>query len=377
GRPAPAAAARRAGRRARDEGDGRPRRAPGAGAGPVQRHDAAGRPRHGAGDAGLRPHLRPRLREDADRGGAGRDPPERDGDPGLPGGGGELMSPLLEVSGLRAGYGRLPVIFGIDLTVEEGEIVALLGLNGAGKTTTLRAISGMIPVMAGTVRFGGEDITGAKAERITRQGLLHVPEGRGIFPNLRVDESLRLAAALAKLDGPEAGRRVEEALATFPSLERRRGQAAGTLSGGEQQMLALARALIWRPRLLMVDEMSQGLAPAIVDRLFEIVSAFRDNGTALILVEQFVTRALAVADRAYVVEKGEIGYSGTAAALAADEEFVRSSYLGDTSTPEPVATAVAGAPPNVRHRDLMTEVNVSLPPALLRGLEERAERDGL
>jgi len=298
------------------------------------------------------------------------------------------VSPLLDVSGLRAGYGRLPVIFGIDLTVEEGEIIALLGLNGAGKTTTLRAISGMIPVMAGTVRFGGEDITGAKAERITRQGLLHVPEGRGIFPNLRVDESLRLAAALAKLDGAEAGRRAEEAFATFPSLERRRGQAAGTLSGGEQQMLALARALIWRPRLLMVDEMSQGLAPAIVDRLFEIVSAFRDNGTALILVEQFVTRALAVADRAYVVEKGEVGYSGTAAALAADEEFVRSSYLGaeDPGTPrtpgstsEPVATAVAGAaaPPDVRHRDLMTEVNVSLPPALLRGLEERAERDGL
>ncbi len=300
------------------------------------------------------------------------------------------MAPLLEVSGLRAGYGRLPVIFGIDLTVEEGEIVALLGLNGAGKTTTLRAISGKIPVMAGTVRFGGEDITGKHAERITRKGLLHVPEGRGIFPNLRVDESLRLAAALAKLDGPEAGRRVEEALATFPSLERRRGQAAGTLSGGEQQMLALARALIWRPRLLMVDEMSQGLAPAIVDRLFEIVSAFSDNGTALILVEQFVTRALAVADRAYVVEKGEIGYSGTAAALAADEEFVRSSYLGSGdpgtprtpgSTPEPVGTAVgrAGArqEPDVRHRDRMTDVNVSLPPALLRGLEERAERDGL
>jgi ABC-type multidrug transport system ATPase subunit len=172
-----------------------------------------------------------------------------------------------------------------------------------------------------------------------------------------------------------AGRRVEEAFATFPSLERRRSQAAGTLSGGEQQMLALARALIWKPRLLMVDEMSQGLAPAIVDRLFEIVGAFRDNGTALILVEQFVTRALAVADRAYVVEKGEIGYSGTAAALAADEEFVRSSYLGDTSEPAPVG---AGAPaPRVRSRDLMTDVNVSLPPALLRGLEERAERDGI
>jgi len=286
---------------------------------------------------------------------------------------------LLEVSGLRAGYGRLPVIFGIDLTVEEGEIVALLGLNGAGKTTTLRAISGMVPVMAGSVRFGGDDITGQPAERITRRGLLHVPEGRGIFPNLRVDESLRLAAALAKLDAAEVTSRVEEAYTTFPSLERRRGQAAGTLSGGEQQMLALARALIWRPRLLMVDEMSQGLAPAIVDRLFEIVKTFRDNGTALILVEQFVTRALAVADRAYVVEKGEIGYSGTAAALAADEEFVRSSYLGDTSEPEPVgASAGAGGPaPRVRSRDLMTDVNVSLPPALLRGLEERAERDGL
>ena len=287
---------------------------------------------------------------------------------------------LLEVSGLRAGYGRLPVVFGIELTVEEGEIVALLGLNGAGKTTTLRAISGMIPVMDGSVRFGGADITGQPAERITRRGLLHVPEGRGIFPNLRVDESLRLAAALAKLDSAEANRRVDDAYTTFPSLERRRTQAAGTLSGGEQQMLALARALIGRPRLLMVDEMSQGLAPAIVDRLFEIVKAFRDNGTALILVEQFVTRALAVADRAYVVEKGEIGYSGTAAALAADEEFVRSSYLGHSSAPEPAAVGPASASvssPNGRHRDLMTDVNVSLPPVLLRGLEERAEREGI
>jgi branched-chain amino acid transport system ATP-binding protein len=288
-----------------------------------------------------------------------------------------MAAPLLEVQGLRAGYGRLPVIFGIDLTVAEGEIVALLGLNGAGKTTTLRAISGMIPVLGGRVTFGGEDVTGQPAERIARRGLLHVPEGRGIFPNLRVDESLRLAAALAKLDSAEATRRVDEAFETFPSLDRRRTQAAGTLSGGEQQMLALARALIWRPRLLMVDEMSQGLAPAIVDRLFEIVGTFRDNGTALILVEQFVTRALAVADRAYVVEKGEIGYSGTAAALAADEEFVRSSYLGDTAEPAPVSAPASTAGPRVRARDVLTDVNVSLPPALLRGLEERAEREGL
>src|SRR2546422_10335677 len=154
---------------------------------------------------------------------------------------------LLEVEGLRSGYERLPVIFGIHLTVSEGEIVALLGLNGAGKTTTLRAISGMIPVLGGRVSFGGEDVTGRTAERIARRGLIHVPEGRGIFPNLRVDESVRLAAALAKLDSAEANRRVDDAYTTFPSLERRRTQAAGTLSGGEQQMLALARALIGRP----------------------------------------------------------------------------------------------------------------------------------
>jgi branched-chain amino acid transport system ATP-binding protein len=252
------------------------------------------------------------------------------------------MTTALEVKGLRAGYGRLPVIFGIDLTVDEGEIVALLGLNGAGKTTTLRAISGMIPVLGGTVRFNGKDITGRPAERIARLGLIHVPEGRGIFPNLRVDESLRLAAALAKLEPAEAERRIGQAYETFSSLERRRTQSAGTLSGGEQQMLALARALIWRPRLLMVDEMSQGLAPAIVDRLFEIVGAFRDNGTALLLVEQFVTRALAVADRAYVVEKGEIGYAGPAADLAADDEFVRSSYLG---ADEPERLRIPGLEP--------------------------------
>ena len=286
---------------------------------------------------------------------------------------------LLEVNSLRAGYGRLPVVFDIELEVGEGEIIALLGLNGAGKTTTLRAISGMIPVMAGSIRFAGEDIAGQPPERIARRGLLHVPEGRGIFPNLRVDESLRLAAALAKLNSAEINRRVEEAYVTFPSLERRKTSAAGTLSGGEQQMLALARALIWQPRLLMVDEMSQGLAPAIVDRLFDIVRAFRDRGTALILVEQFVTRALAVADRAYVVEKGEIGYSGTAAALAADEEFVRSSYLGAGAVEAPAGPEAArvSTATLARQRDTLTELNVSLPPALLRGLEERAERDGL
>jgi branched-chain amino acid transport system ATP-binding protein len=168
---------------------------------------------------------------------------------------------LLEVEGLRAGYGRLPVIFGVHLEVGEGEVVALLGLNGAGKTTTLRAISGMIPVMGGKVRFDGKDIAGLPAEQIARRGLLHIPEGRGIFPSLRVDESLRLAAAMAKVPAAEARSRFEEIYTTFPRLAERGSQAAGTLSGGEQQMLALARALMWRPKLLMIDEMSQGLAP--------------------------------------------------------------------------------------------------------------------
>jgi branched-chain amino acid transport system ATP-binding protein len=286
---------------------------------------------------------------------------------------------MLDAAGVNTYYGDSHILQGVDLRIPAGRALGLLGRNGMGKTTLIRSLMGYVPMAAGKVAWSGRDVSGWPPEKMARLGIGYVPEGRGIFPNLRVDESLRLSAALAKLDAAEAGRRVDEAFATFPSLERRRSQAAGTLSGGEQQMLALARALIWKPRLLMVDEMSQGLAPAIVDRLFEIVGAFRDNGTALILVEQFVTRALAVADRAYVVEKGEIGYSGTAAALAADEEFVRSSYLGDTSEPAPVgAAAAAGAPgPRVRSRDLMTDVNVSLPPALLRGLEERAERDGL
>ena len=238
------------------------------------------------------------------------------------------MAPLLEVSGLRAGYGRLPVVFGIELTVEEGEIVALLGLNGAGKTTTLRAISGMIPVMEGSVRFGGADITGQPAERITRRGLLHVPEGRGIFPNLRVDESLRLAAALAKLDSAEANRRVDEAYTTFPSLERRRTQAAGTLSGGEQQMLALARALIGRPRLLMIDEPSLGLSPVLVEELYDRLRLLNQaEGLTVLLVEQYVDLALEAAAHAYVLEKGEIVLQGPARELHSHPEVV-SAYVG-------------------------------------------------
>jgi branched-chain amino acid transport system ATP-binding protein len=277
---------------------------------------------------------------------------------------------LLEVEGLRAGYGRLPVIFGVHLEVGEGEVVALLGLNGAGKTTTLRAISGMIPVMGGKVRFDGKDIAGLPAEQIARRGLLHIPEGRGIFPSLRVDESLRLAAAMAKVPAAEARSRFEEIYTTFPRLAERGSQAAGTLSGGEQQMLALARALMWRPKLLMIDEMSQGLAPTVVNRLMETVSAFKAAGTAIVLVEQFVSQALEVSDRAYVIEKGEVAYSGSAAVGAADDDFVKGSYLGDASLEQ---AAVAGDGLRVT---ALADMNVPLPPALIRGLHERADQEG-
>jgi branched-chain amino acid transport system ATP-binding protein len=276
---------------------------------------------------------------------------------------------LLEVRGLRAGYEGIPVVFGVDLDVDEGEIVALLGANGAGKTTTLRAVSGMVPLMAGTVRFGGEDVSRRPAERITRGGLLHVPAGRGIFPSLTVGDTLRLAAALAGLSAADAQRRIAEAEATFPRLAERTGQTAGTLSGGEQQMLAMARGLIAQPRLLMVDEMSQGLAPTIVAELFAVLHRFTEQGIAVLLVEQFVGQALELASRAYVLEKGEVTFSGTAAQLAADEEFVRGSYLGDVdATPAASADSPAG---------LAEQLTVSLPPVLIRSLQERAEREGV
>jgi branched-chain amino acid transport system ATP-binding protein len=250
------------------------------------------------------------------------------------------MTPLLAVRGLRAGYGGIPVLFHLDLEVGEGEIVALLGANGAGKTTTLRALSGMIPPMAGSVALDGETVSGRPAQRLARMGIVHVPEGRGIFPTLEVDETLRLAAAMAGLPRRAVTAAVDEVYATFPRLAARRGQAARTLSGGEQQMLALARGLVHRPRLLMIDEMSQGLAPTVVDALFALVAELPARGVSLLVVEQFVSRALSLASRAYVLEKGEVSYAGSAATLAGDEAFVRGSYLGNTSAP-PVAGGVS------------------------------------
>ncbi|HEV2685395.1 MAG TPA: ABC transporter ATP-binding protein, partial [Actinomycetota bacterium] len=236
---------------------------------------------------------------------------------------------LLETRSLRTGYEGIPVVFGIDMEVNEGEVVALLGSNGAGKTTTLRAISGMIKPMSGDITFNGRHIGGMAAEKIARSGLIHVPQGRGIFPSLGVEESLRLAAAMAKVPRGEVQAGLDEAYGMFPRLKERRTQAAGTLSGGEQQMLTLARGLISKPKLLMLDEMSQGLAPSLVADLFQIVAKFPERGLSVLLVEQFVGQALAVANRAYVLKKGEIEYEGSAEKLAKDEDFVRASYLGE------------------------------------------------
>ncbi len=281
-----------------------------------------------------------------------------------------MSGTLLEARGLRTGYGRLPVVFNVDLEVKEGEIVALLGANGAGKTTTLRALSGMLPLMAGEVCLDGTSMKGSTPDTIARAGVIHIPQGRGIFPNLRVDETLRLACAMAGIRRAEADARVAEMYDVFPRLYERRTQLAGTLSGGEQQMLAIARGLIMKPRLLMIDEMSQGLAPTIVQSLFNIVRALPEQGVSVLIVEQFVTHALAVASRAYVLEKGEVAHTGDAAVLAADESFVKGSYLGGAGTD---AVDVNGA------TDLRFDDTADLPlyaDGLLERIEDRAAQEG-
>ena len=283
--------------------------------------------------------------------------------------------PLLEVKSLAAGYGGLEVIREVNLTVRPGEVVACIGANGAGKTTTLRAISGMIHARRGRITFADRDVTGSPAERITRMGLVHIPEGRGLFPSISVEDTLRLVSNTA-------GREVELAPAfdLFPRLRERRNQVVGTLSGGEQQMVALARAILSEPRLVMIDEMSQGLAPTVVRQLFDIIRVFREKGIAVLLVEQFVESALDVADRAYVFEHGTIGLSGEASELRSDRKLVAGSYLG-TGADDASAIAVANGNGNGHsngHLDpaLMEIVAVRVPARVKRALEQRAESEG-
>jgi branched-chain amino acid transport system ATP-binding protein len=231
----------------------------------------------------------------------------------------------LQLTGLHAGYGPTSVLHGIDLRVEDGGITALLGANGAGKTTTLRAISGMVRTR-GEIRLGGDRIDGSRTEDIARRGVAHVPDGRGTFRELSVEENLRLGAYTRPRRETRAG--FERVLAYFPKLGQRLRQQAGTLSGGEQQMLAIARALLLRPRLLLLDEPSFGLAPLIVREIFAIMRQVRDReGVGILLVEQNATLALDIADHACLIETGRVVIAGPAAELRADAA-IRRSYLG-------------------------------------------------
>jgi branched-chain amino acid transport system ATP-binding protein len=237
-----------------------------------------------------------------------------------------LSGPLLEVRDLKVRYGGIEAIHGVSLTVEKGQIVTLIGCNGAGKTTTLRAISGMIRPSAGEVIYDGRSLVGLPPHEMVRLGIAHSPEGRGIFANLTVDENLSLGAFVRK-DTKQIASDREKSLDLFPRLRERLKQNAGTLSGGEQQMLAMARALMARPKLLLLDEPSLGLAPQIVQTIFKIIRDINAEGTTILLVEQNAHMALNVAHHGYVLETGEIKMSRPAKELAASDE-VRKAYLG-------------------------------------------------
>jgi branched-chain amino acid transport system ATP-binding protein len=229
---------------------------------------------------------------------------------------------MLEVEGLNAGYGHVEVLWDVDLDVGEGEVVALVGSNGAGKSTLLRALSGMIRPTGGEARLDGRSLVGLRPEQVVDLGIAHVPEGRRLFPGLTVRENL-LVGAYSRRGRAD----IDRALELFPRLRERLDQLAGSMSGGEQQMCALARGLMSSPRLLMIDELSLGLAPNLVETILDRLAEIRDDGTALLLVEQDVDAALRVADRGYVLENGRIVASGASADLLSDER-VREAYLG-------------------------------------------------
>jgi len=232
----------------------------------------------------------------------------------------------LDLSGIHAGYGDFQALFGVGLRVEPGEAVGVVGPNGAGKTTLLRVISGLIRPRAGTLRFGGEDIAARPAHELPGLGIAHVPENRRLFPNLTVEENLRVGAYAKAARGHFAERR-DRVYAMFPRMKERRHQPAGTMSGGEQQMCAIGRALMSGPRILLLDEPSAGLAPLVVKQVFDLVRRIREEGLTVLIVEQNVAQVLRVVDRAYVLETGRVSAEGAAADLAADPA-IRRSYLG-------------------------------------------------
>jgi branched-chain amino acid transport system ATP-binding protein len=234
---------------------------------------------------------------------------------------------MLRVEGLTSRYGKIEALHGVSFTVEEGEIVTLIGANGAGKSTTLRTVSGLKRPSGGRIIFLGETIQGAPAHVVTHRGIIQVPEGRRVFPQMTVLENLEMGAFLTK-DRPVIEASMERVFGLFPRLKERTGQRGGTLSGGEQQMLAIGRALMSRPKLLMLDEPSMGLAPVIVETIFATILELNRQGITILLVEQNANLALSIADRGYVLETGRVKLAGTGAALLASEE-VRKVYLGE------------------------------------------------
>ncbi len=258
------------------------------------------------------------------------------------------MSPLVECKGLDVAYGPVQVLFGVDFEVAEGETVALLGTNGAGKSTLLKAVSGLLAPSAGKVFFDGHDITGADAEAVTRAGVSLMPGGKGIFPTVTVDEHLRLAAWTFRKDAQRIEAARAEVLELFPILAERHAQPAGFLSGGEQQMLALAQAFMTNPRLLLVDELSLGLAPTVVGHLLDVLRTIHDAGTTIVLVEQSVNIALTLAQRAVFMEKGEVRFTGPTAELLERPDLLRSVFIrqGPKATSSPDGVRQSPPPPD-------------------------------
>ena len=239
-----------------------------------------------------------------------------------------MANVMLKVSGLKVAYGGIQAVKGVSFDVREGELVSLIGANGAGKTTTLKGICGLLPVRSGTVRYAGEEITGRPAFTLVRRGLVMVPEGRGVFGALTIDENLAMGA-YARHDAGGVRADVERVFGLFPRLAERRRQTAGTLSGGEQQMLAMGRALMSKPRLLLLDEPSMGLAPLMVQKVFETIVTVAREGVTILLIEQNAKLALEVSQRGYVMESGEIILTGDARSMLNDPK-VRAAYLGET-----------------------------------------------
>jgi branched-chain amino acid transport system ATP-binding protein len=238
-----------------------------------------------------------------------------------------MSETLLKVSGLKVAYGGIQAVKGVDFEVRAGELVTLIGSNGAGKTTTMKAITGLLALNAGDIQYQGQSIRGKGAWDLVKQGLAMVPEGRGVFTRMSIGENLQMGAHIRN-DKAGVEQDLERVFTIFPRLKERKGQLAGTLSGGEQQMVAMARALMSRPKLLLMDEPSMGLSPIMVDKIFEVVREVHAQGVTVLLVEQNASRALEIADRGYVMESGVISMSGEAHVMLTDPK-VRAAYLGE------------------------------------------------